>query len=310
MHPRLLVSVRCPIEAEAAIHGGADVIDVKEPLHGSLGRAHLQVASEIAQRVQECASAARLSFALGEVTEWLGPLPADQRAWLPFLNDTRNAGLLKLGLAATIPAQVPQLLPASLAATTLTPTGLGDKPVDDPDSVLPWWNHWNRARQTIADNEDIRCDRDGGTAVEVTVRGTGQNAAAESRWIAVAYVDNVRCRAPGLFEIAEAAVAAHCHGLLLDTCVKDGQGLRKWCSQDDLLRVRRLTSEHGLILAVAGQIQAEDLLALAPIAPDVIAVRGSVCDRGQREMSVQTQLVRQLVQTIRSVSWNRGPGAG
>src|SRR5690554_1200212 len=38
-HPRLLVSVRSPEEAEAALVGGADLIDVKEPAAGSLGRA-------------------------------------------------------------------------------------------------------------------------------------------------------------------------------------------------------------------------------------------------------------------------------
>src|SRR5256885_16611977 len=35
----LLVSVRSAGEAEAAIAGGADLIDVKEPAYGSLGRA-------------------------------------------------------------------------------------------------------------------------------------------------------------------------------------------------------------------------------------------------------------------------------
>ena len=36
---RLLVSVRSAAEAEIALHGGADLIDVKEPTRGSLGRA-------------------------------------------------------------------------------------------------------------------------------------------------------------------------------------------------------------------------------------------------------------------------------
>jgi uncharacterized protein (UPF0264 family) len=37
--PQLLVSVRDSLEAEAALSGGADLIDVKEPARGSLGRA-------------------------------------------------------------------------------------------------------------------------------------------------------------------------------------------------------------------------------------------------------------------------------
>ena len=37
MMAKLLVSVRSADEAEVALEGGADIIDVKEPLHGSLG---------------------------------------------------------------------------------------------------------------------------------------------------------------------------------------------------------------------------------------------------------------------------------
>ena len=37
--PRLLVSVRDAVEAEAALAGGAHLIDVKEPARGALGRA-------------------------------------------------------------------------------------------------------------------------------------------------------------------------------------------------------------------------------------------------------------------------------
>ena len=44
---RLLVSVRSPVEAQAAVAGGAGIIDVKEPSRGSLGRAD---ASRLASR--------------------------------------------------------------------------------------------------------------------------------------------------------------------------------------------------------------------------------------------------------------------
>ncbi|MFM7835691.1 MAG: (5-formylfuran-3-yl)methyl phosphate synthase, partial [Planctomycetaceae bacterium] len=38
MTVRLLVSVRSADEAVVAATGGADIIDIKEPRHGSLGR--------------------------------------------------------------------------------------------------------------------------------------------------------------------------------------------------------------------------------------------------------------------------------
>ena len=47
---RLLVSVRSVEEAEAALAGGADLIDVKEPTRGSLGRADDAVIAAILRR--------------------------------------------------------------------------------------------------------------------------------------------------------------------------------------------------------------------------------------------------------------------
>src|SRR5262249_6225382 len=47
--PRLLVSVRDVREAEAALAGGADLIDIKEPAHGPLGRADDAVIEFIVQ---------------------------------------------------------------------------------------------------------------------------------------------------------------------------------------------------------------------------------------------------------------------
>ncbi len=63
---RLLVSVRSAPEATAALRGGADLIDVKEPRHGSLGAAEARVWQEVAQ---EMGGEVPLSAALGELAE-------------------------------------------------------------------------------------------------------------------------------------------------------------------------------------------------------------------------------------------------
>jgi uncharacterized protein (UPF0264 family) len=61
---RLLVSVRSAVEAEAALEGGAAVIDVKEPANGSLGRADPDIIAAVVDRV---AGRRPLSAALGEL---------------------------------------------------------------------------------------------------------------------------------------------------------------------------------------------------------------------------------------------------
>ncbi len=63
---QLLVSVRSATEAEAALRGGAALIDVKEPAHGSLGRAS---DSTIADVVRVVAGRRPVSAALGELAD-------------------------------------------------------------------------------------------------------------------------------------------------------------------------------------------------------------------------------------------------
>lgn len=81
----LLVSVRSAEEAEAALAGGADLIDVKEPARGPLGVAEAEVVSAVADRV---AGRVPVSAALGEwspnaITEahWHLELKLDYVKW-------------------------------------------------------------------------------------------------------------------------------------------------------------------------------------------------------------------------------------
>jgi uncharacterized protein (UPF0264 family) len=67
--PRLLVSVRNPAESEAALAGGCDVLDIKEPVRGALGMADLPTIVAIVARVGARHSPVPVSVALGEVGE-------------------------------------------------------------------------------------------------------------------------------------------------------------------------------------------------------------------------------------------------
>jgi uncharacterized protein (UPF0264 family) len=84
---RLLVSVRNAVEAEAALAGGAALIDVKEPSRGPLGRADDET---IAQVLWAVAGRAPVSAALGEWSE-----PGAQH-WPPVLG---QLAYLKWGLS-------------------------------------------------------------------------------------------------------------------------------------------------------------------------------------------------------------------
>jgi uncharacterized protein (UPF0264 family) len=68
--PRLLVSVRNDTEAEAALAGGCDVLDVKEPGRGAMGMADVSTIVEVVARVRVTNSAVPVSVALGEARDW------------------------------------------------------------------------------------------------------------------------------------------------------------------------------------------------------------------------------------------------
>lgn len=76
--PSLLVSVRSAEEAELALAGGAALIDVKEPAHGSLGRADTATLAAVLNRV---AGRRPVSAALGEFVETPAPVVAEGLAF-------------------------------------------------------------------------------------------------------------------------------------------------------------------------------------------------------------------------------------
>jgi uncharacterized protein (UPF0264 family) len=65
-----LVSVRSLEEARAAIAGGCDLLDLKEPNRGSLGAADLATIEEVCRFVGGIPDAPAVSVALGELSEW------------------------------------------------------------------------------------------------------------------------------------------------------------------------------------------------------------------------------------------------
>ena len=72
--PRLLVSVRDAAEARAAVSGGADIVDVKEPARGALGAADPAVWAAV---LRVCDGRADVSVALGEAAPLIWERPPD-----------------------------------------------------------------------------------------------------------------------------------------------------------------------------------------------------------------------------------------
>jgi hypothetical protein len=267
--PQLLVSVRNADEAVEAFRGGADIIDVKEPLNGSLGRASTEAIASIAVAVSGSLMTAgsrrntdssttepepsvgtvhpRLSVALGEVTEWL----------------ECGSGTVE-ELRAVIARTCPAFLKLGLS-------GMLSQGSSTASSRAAWYDIWAQVRALFA----------------------GQH-----EWVAVAYADWQRAQSPPIMEVVEAAVRSNCRIVLIDTFVKDQSHLLDWLSTADLTELRRVTRASGLQLALAGRVTAELFPALLPIEADIIGVRGAVCESGNRTSSINAERVQQLREAL------------
>jgi (5-formylfuran-3-yl)methyl phosphate synthase len=102
---RLLVSVRSGDEVPAALAGGADIIDAKEPKRGSLGAVSPDVLSEIVAAIPGYCP---LSIALGDVAT---ALQVEESIAALQLNPREGPVYVKLGFAALVSSEaITQLL--------------------------------------------------------------------------------------------------------------------------------------------------------------------------------------------------------
>ena len=94
--PQLLVSVRSADEAVAASAGGCQILDVKEPSFGSLGKADNDVIEQVLQT--GLTAGIPVSAALGEVTDY-SPMPRSENLNEGLPESLSQLSFTKLGLA-------------------------------------------------------------------------------------------------------------------------------------------------------------------------------------------------------------------
>ncbi len=132
---------------------------------------------------------------------------------------------------------------------------------------------------------------------------------AGPRWVAVIYADWERAGAPGPDAVIDRAVAAEdCAGVLVDTWDKARPSplgvSATWSDRID--RVRR----SGRFVALAGGLDRDALARLAPLEPDLFAVRGAACVGSDRRAPVDPGRVAALVRAIAADGRRTVPGEG
>lgn len=215
---RLLVSVVDPGEVRAALAGGAEIIDVKNPAEGALGAAEPRVILAVRGALPPGVS---LSATLGDAPHLPGTMALAARG-------------------------------AALCGVDYVKVGL-------------------RGSRTAA--EALALLR----ALAEAVR----EARADTRVVACAYADGGQV---GVFPPAELPAVAAAAGIavcMIDTLVKDGRGLFDHLAVEAVAAFVADARGRGLLTALAGSLQLQDLRRVAACGPDIVGFRGAACAGGR-----------------------------
>lgn len=240
--PALLVSVRNADEAMAALDGGCDILDIKDPSRGPLGMAASDEIAAIVAARNAMSSSVPVSAALGELHEW------DETTPVPRLG--AGISFLKFG------------------TSHLTPHC-------DLRRVFASFRSWFAAQSSI-----------------------GETDAARWGWIAVAYADWQAAGAPLPRLVAEAAIAAGCEGVLIDTYDKASGGLFDALSIRELKECAAIVRQAGKAFALAGRLRIDDVERAIDLRPDIIGIRSAACRQGRRDLEIDADAVRQFRQGL------------
>jgi uncharacterized protein (UPF0264 family) len=222
---QLLVSVADAIDASAALDGGANIIDAKDPMSGPLGAVTLDVFRSIHAVV---AGIRPVTAALGDASDEM----SIERAAHAYAH--HGARLVKVGFAG------------------------------------------------ITSPERVRA------LIEATRAGAAERAGV----IATAYADADRVASLDPFAIVDAASRSGAVGVLLDTADKHGPGLRRLMSPARLRSWVTAARGAGLLVAVAGQLTADDLGYVDDAGADIVGVRGAACENGRTVRSLAHAMLR------------------
>jgi len=89
--------------------------------------------------------------------------------------------------------------------------------------------------------------------------------------------------------------------VMLDTAIKDGHSLFDAMSLEEIREFVELARAASLTVALAGSIKMEHLETLCEIGPDIVGVRGALCDGSDRSKGIEPQKARQFMARAREM---------
>ena len=127
----------------------------------------------------------------------------------------------------------------------------------------------------------------------------------EIKIVAAGYADAKRFNGISPLLIPEIAADSDSDVAMLDTAIKDGKRLFNFLSIPQLVQFVEKSRELGLKVALAGNIQQEDLNSLIKIKPDIIGVRGALCERNDRlNGQIKSEKIEEFVKILKMTTIN------
>jgi uncharacterized protein (UPF0264 family) len=140
-------------------------------------------------------------------------------------------------------------------------------------------------------------------ALMAAVKRAADMAKREVTVVACAYADASRIGAISPLEAIAPTKEAGCDGIMIDTAIKDGKSIFAHQDAESLKEFVGRASALGLLTALAGSITKEHLGELALIRPDIIGVRGAVCESRDR---VRGKMTKELIEDFLLATKNLG----
>ena len=136
-----------------------------------------------------------------------------------------------------------------------------------------------------------------GQKAEEIVKAVVKAVNGRSKVIAVGYADYEEVNAISPFELVDIGVRCKADGVMVDTALKKKSSF-EILSLEELREFVENARSKGLMTALAGGLKWEHLKAVKEIKPDVVGVRGLVCNGG-RDSSLDIDLVKKFVEAVR-----------
>ena len=133
----------------------------------------------------------------------------------------------------------------------------------------------------------------------VGIRRAVRMVSDDIKVVASGYADYRRFNGLNTWDLVRAAKDASCDGVMVDTAIKDGKTLFDALTLDEINDFVGMAKEANLLVALAGSIKAEHVEVLLKNQPDIIGLRGAVCEGPDRHSKISVEKTKSFINLVR-----------